>query len=188
MIVYSPTSIINGVLIYYRYPTITSVNDTPTSQALYVNLNNTIVQVQSSGLAFGFLQSSANLTTPDPTLSWPRFQYGFILPSDYLRKEEVVDDNDYKIVGRVIYTNKSSVKLIYYRLDLTYNYPTHFYEYLVAFMANKYCLSLTQSKIILESVQSAFNKTLADAQTAELQSMSVFENSYIPQRILSGGG
>jgi hypothetical protein len=187
MIVYSPTSIINGIFIYYRYPQIADVNDTPASQSLYNNLNNTLVQVQSAGLEFAFLQTYAILSTPDPTLSYPGYNFGFTLPPDYIRNGGVVNNNDYKIIGRAIYSNQSSLVLKYYRYDLSYNYPPHFYEYFVAFMANKYALTLTQSKVIVDAVEVAYQKTLQDAMNAELSNLSPNQNSYLPQQIFVGG-
>lgn len=186
MLVYQPSDIINLIFSYYRYDPISTVEDTPTSRLLNVNLNSNILMMQKTFGYFNFLKRVVQLTTPFQPNLHPSFNYTYVLPSDFNKIYEV-DDYQGKWLLREPYIlmENSNKWLNYYCYSLDYNsFPVHFAELLACYIAKKYAIYITREPEIEKALDITLANLAQDVFQTELQNLSPLQNSYIPNHVM----
>jgi hypothetical protein len=100
------------------------------------------------------------------------FQYGYTLPTTpyCLRVLEVEDLNPYKIEGRLLYSNSSSVLIKYIaRIESPAQFDDGFKVALAAMIAMNLAIPITKSKSMLEAMSALYANLMDAAEHADTQ-------------------
>lgn len=98
-----------------------------------------------------------------PYVRWTR---KLALPSDYVKAIREVDSIAYARQGDYIYTDETTLNLIYTWNNVTVtNFPPDFVNYLFLRLANEGCHALTQDKKLKENIEAEMKTVLDDAKS-----------------------
>ncbi len=92
------------------------------------------------------------------------FNYAYQVPSDFLRLIKVFDNTDYKLQGKMIYTNKDTcvIKYVFDQTDPNL-WEASFTNALAAKLAYELCYPITKSTSLMESLYGLYTRELQTA-------------------------
>lgn len=160
----SVVDICNGALNQLGASTILSLTEDSKNARL---CNARYTQVRDSVFRshpWNCLQKRVQLPADTATPSWG-FSYQYTLPSDCLRVLRILDyDSDYKVEGRKIVTNNSSMKLLYVaRITDPNEYDELLRETLSAALAADIAYAVTSSNPLTQNMYQLFRDKLREA-------------------------
>jgi len=167
---HSVVSICNAGLINLGEKTITALTDDVKAARLcnarYEALRDAVLREAKWNFALGRVQLAKLTTTPAFG-----FTSEFQLPTDCLRVLKTDDDLDtYKVEGKKLLTNASSVKIQYIKriTDPAY-FDSLFAEALAARIAMELAIPLTDSDTRLASMKTLYDEKIGDARGSDAQ-------------------
>jgi len=160
----SVVDICNGALNQLGASTILSLTEDSKNARL---CNARYTQVRDSVFRshpWNCLQKRVQLPADTATPAWG-FSYQYTLPSDCLRVLRILDyDSDYKVEGRKIVTNNSSMKLLYVaRITDPNEYDELLRETLSAALAADIAYAVTSSNPLTQNMYNLFKDKLKEA-------------------------
>ena len=176
---HSEVSICNAGLISLGEETITALTDNVKAARLCNQRYETLRDAVLRDAKWNFALERAQLAQ---LVSTPAFGFSteFQLPTDCLRVLKTDDDLDtYKVEGRKIRSNASSMKILYIRkITDPALFDSMFAEALSARISVALAIPLTDSKSTLEAMKVLYDEAIADARGADAQengSIEVYE-------------
>jgi len=100
------------------------------------------------------------------------YTYVFQLPSDFIRlvKTDLAETDDYKILGRKIYSNESTLKIKYvYYVEDPNEYDDLFTDTLAARLAAELAFSISGDKALAKLANDIYRDKLREAKTIDSQ-------------------
>ena len=160
----SVVDICNGALNQLGASTILSLTEDSKNARL---CNARYTQVRDSVFRshpWNCLQKRVQLPADTATPAWG-FSYQYTLPADCLRVLRILDyDSDYKVEGRKIVTNNSSMKLLYVaRITDPNEYDELLRETLSAALAADIAYAVTSSNPLTQNMYNLFKDKLKEA-------------------------
>ena len=160
----STVDICNGALNQLGASTIISLTEDSKNARL---CNARYTQVRDSlfrSHPWNCLQKRVQLASDTATPAWG-FSYQFTLPADCLRVLRIEDyDSDYKIEGRKIVSNVSTMKILYIaRIEDPNQYDEILRETLSAALGADIAYAITSSNPVAQNMYSLFQEKLREA-------------------------
>jgi hypothetical protein len=160
----STVDICNGALNQLGASTIISLTEDSKNARL---CNARYTQVRDSlfrSHPWNCLQKRVQLASDTDTPAWG-FSYQFTLPADCLRVLRIEDyDSDYKIEGRKIVSNVSTMKILYIaRIEDPNQYDEILRETLSAALGADIAYAITSSNPVAQNMYSLFQEKLREA-------------------------
>ena len=160
----STVDICNGALNQLGASTIISLTEDSKNARL---CNTRYTQVRDSlfrSHPWNCLQKRVQLASDTDTPAWG-FSYQFTLPADCLRVLRIEDyDSDYKIEGRKIVSNVSTMKILYIaRIEDPNQYDEILRETLSAALGADIAYAITSSNPVAQNMYSLFQEKLREA-------------------------
>lgn len=160
----STVDICNGALNQLGASTIISLTEDSKNARL---CNARYTQVRDSlfrSHPWNCLQKRVQLASDTDTPAWG-FSYQFTLPADCLRVLRIEDyDSDYKIEGRKIVSNVSTMKILYIaRIEDANQYDEILRETLSAALGADIAYAITSSNPVAQNMYSLFQEKLREA-------------------------
>lgn len=168
--------ICNGALSLLGAERITSLSDT-SRQAILCNLfyaqcRDATLRAYPWNFAVKRANLGAALAASDADAPVWGFVYGFTLPTTpyCLRVLEVEGDEPYRVEGRILYSDSSSVKIRYIaRVESPAQYDDLFKTTLSVAIAMQLAMAITKSKTTLDAMTSLYTYWLDQARTVDAQ-------------------
>lgn len=121
---------------------------------------------------WNWASKEATLATLAETPVNTEYTYIYQLPSDYIRmiKTDLDETDDYKILGRKIYCNESSliIKYVYYCTDPN-EYDASFVDVLAARLASELAFAISGDKQLAKMADDIYRDKLREAKTIDGQ-------------------
>lgn len=159
--------IINKALLLLGANPITSLdegsNESTIVGALYPGVRQSCLSIHP----WNFAITEAELPAVTGGSSF-KHQYQYHWPSDCLRLLKVYDDNDYKVKGRSVFSNRESctIRYVFDNVDTTTWTPT--FDNLVAYkLASELAYPITKSTSLMEAMTNLYGRFVIEAKAID---------------------
>lgn len=162
--------ICNGALLLLSEDTINNLEDASTAGKLcknhYARSRDAVLRMHPWNFAVKRI-TLAKLSTPVPAFEYASY---FQLPTDCLRLLSIYNLTDYKIEGRKIISDATSINIRYVYRNVTVDeYDVSFVETLSAYLAFKFAYPITKDKAVQKAMGDLFITFLKYAKAVDAQ-------------------
>lgn len=170
----SEVAICNGALTLLGAESIVALTDTSKQGVLCARWYEQTRDACLRGYPWNFAVRRARLNAPldstDADAPVWGFTYGFTLPSNCLRVLETDGGVPFRVEGRVLYSDDSSVDIRYImRVTDVAQFDPQFSEALAAKLAMVLAYPLTKSSTVREEMATLYSALMADAENTDTQ-------------------